>query len=118
MIDGIATDRTSEEALAGRFRALSEEKRLRILGLLRSGELCVCDLQDRVGASQSLLSFHLKILRDAGLVSGRRVGRWVYYSVDRGALDELAGFLETLEGSRSTASAPAPGASATVGGCC
>jgi ArsR family transcriptional regulator, arsenate/arsenite/antimonite-responsive transcriptional repressor len=64
------------------FHALSDERRLRILEALRGGELCVCDLQDELGMAQSLLSFHLKALRDAGLVSVRREGRWAHYSID------------------------------------
>ena len=46
------------------------------------GELCVCDLQDELGMAQSLLSFHLKALRDAGLVNVRRNGRWAHYSIN------------------------------------
>lgn len=61
------------------FRALSDPRRLRILDLLRSGEQCVCDLQAALDCGQSLLSFHLKNLREAGLVDMRREGRWSYY---------------------------------------
>jgi ArsR family transcriptional regulator len=66
---------------AGLFRALSDPRRLRILDLLRSGEQCVCDLQADLDCGQSLLSFHLKTLRDAGLVSMRKEGRWSYYQL-------------------------------------
>jgi ArsR family transcriptional regulator len=68
-------------AHARMFHALSDERRLRILASLRGGEQCVCDLQDELGMAQSLLSFHLKALRDAGLVSVRRTGRWAHYSI-------------------------------------
>jgi ArsR family transcriptional regulator len=63
------------------FHALSDDTRLSIIGMLRSGERCVCELQDELDAEQSRLSFHLKVLRDAGLVSDRREGRWSYYSI-------------------------------------
>ncbi len=70
------------------FHALSDHTRLEALEMLRDGEKCVCELQDRLGAAQSRLSFHLKVLKDAGLVEDRRGGRWSYYSIAPGALDE------------------------------
>lgn len=71
------------------FHALSDETRLRVLELLREGERCVCDLSEALGAQQSRLSFHLRTLKEAGLVSDRRQGRWIYYAVRSEALDEL-----------------------------
>ncbi len=71
------------------FHALSDETRLSILEMLRAGERCVCDLQADLEAAQSRLSFHLKVLKDAGLVSDRREGRWAYYSIIPGALAEV-----------------------------
>lgn len=88
--------RTDTERMARLFRALSDEKRLRIIELLRGGERCVCDLTGVIEAGQSLLSFHLKTLKEAGLVSDRRAGRWVYYSLDPQAVEELEGFLGEL----------------------
>jgi len=63
------------------FHALSDETRLGILEMLRNGERCVCDLQEELDAAQSRLSFHLKVLKEAGLVSDRREGRWAYYTL-------------------------------------
>ena len=71
------------------FHALSDATRLDIIAMLRGGERCVCDLQDELDAAQSRLSFHLKVLRDAGLVSDRREGRWSYYRVVPEALAEV-----------------------------
>lgn len=71
------------------LKAVADEKRLRILAHLSTGERCVCDLQEALDAQQSLLSFHLKVLKDAGLVRDRRQGRWVYYSLNREALGEI-----------------------------
>jgi ArsR family transcriptional regulator len=68
------------------FHALSDETRLAILELLRDGERCVCDLQTDLAAAQSRLSFHLKVLRDAGLVTDRKDGRWSYYTIVPDAL--------------------------------
>jgi ArsR family transcriptional regulator, arsenate/arsenite/antimonite-responsive transcriptional repressor len=64
---------------AGLFHALSDETRLAILERLRRGECCVCELMDQLDAAQSRLSFHLKVLREAGLIDCRREGRWAYY---------------------------------------
>ena len=63
------------------FHALSDETRLAVLDLLQNGEQCVCELQADLSAAQSRLSFHLKVLRDAGLVTDRKEGRWSYYSI-------------------------------------
>lgn len=71
------------------FHALSDETRLGIVQRLRGGERCVCDLTDLLDAAQSRLSFHLKVLKDAGLVSDRRDGRWVHYSLNRDAFAEV-----------------------------
>lgn len=80
---------------AALFQALSDEKRLRILSMLGAGERCVCELAEDLDVGQSLLSFHLKTLKDAGLVTDRRDGRWIHYSV---APDALAGLTATLDG--------------------
>jgi len=63
------------------FRAISEETRLRILMLLLHGELCVCDLMAILGEPQSKISRHLAYLKHSGIVSSRRVGVWVHYSL-------------------------------------
>lgn len=76
-----------------RFQAIAEETRLRIVQLLTGGERCVCELQADLGAAQSRLSFHLKKLKDAGVVTDRREGRWVYYSLVPEALEEMRAFL-------------------------
>jgi len=79
------------------FHALSDETRLAIVRRLRGGERCVCDLTDLLDAAQSRLSFHLKVLKDAGLVSDRREGRWVHYSLNRDAFSELDGLLGDMK---------------------
>jgi len=71
------------------FHALSDETRLGVLEKLRSGEQCVCDLQDDLDAAQSRLSFHLRVLKEAGLVTDRKEGRWSYYSIVPEALTEV-----------------------------
>ncbi|MBD0334247.1 MAG: winged helix-turn-helix transcriptional regulator [Cyanobacteria bacterium Co-bin13] len=64
------------------FKALSDPIRVAVLELLREQELCVCDLCEQLDLAQSKLSFHLKILKEAGLIRGRQEGRWVYYSLN------------------------------------
>jgi ArsR family transcriptional regulator len=71
------------------FHALSDATRLSIIEMLRDGEQCVCDLQDGLDAAQSRLSFHLKVLREAGLVVDRKEGRWSYYRIVPEALAEV-----------------------------
>jgi ArsR family transcriptional regulator len=69
-------------SVADLFHALSDETRVEVIRMLRSGEKCVCELQDHLDAAQSRLSFHLKVLKDAGLVTDRREGRWAYYTIN------------------------------------
>lgn len=66
---------------AALFSALSDETRLRILALLTHGELCVCHIEAILRMPQSKVSRHLTVLRHAGLVSWRREGTWVHYSL-------------------------------------
>ena len=67
------------------FKALADETRLKIFALLTKQELCVCEIEDVLGLPQSLVSNHLAVLRQAGLVRSRRDdadGRWIFYSAD------------------------------------
>ena len=92
------------------FHALSDGTRLSILQRLRMGERCVCDLTDALDAAQSRLSFHLKVLKDAGLVTDRKDGRWMYYTLNAEALAEVGELAEAL--------AAAPSAAERRNGCC
>ena len=80
------------------FHALSDETRLGVIEKLRSGEQCVCDLQDDLDAAQSRLSFHLRVLREAGVVTDRKEGRWSYYSIVPEALREVHDLLASNVG--------------------
>lgn len=75
---------------ADALHALGDGNRIAILDCLSRGERCVCELTEATGLKQSLLSFHLRVLREAGLVRDRRVGRWGFYSIDDAAMRELA----------------------------
>ena len=81
------------DALLQRFQAVAEETRFEIVRRLSGGERCVCELQGDLDAAQSRLSFHLKKLKEAGVVTDRRNGRWVYYSLVPEALEEMRAFL-------------------------
>ena len=81
--------RPDPERAVALFHALSDPTRLGILEMLRNGERCVCDLQEELEAAQSRLSFHLKVLREAGLVLDRKEGRWSYYRIVPEALAEV-----------------------------
>ncbi len=78
------------------FQALGDENRLRIVEALRRGERCVCELQDDLGLGQSLLSHHLRTLREAGLVRARREGRWAHYSLAVGSLKRVETYVAQL----------------------
>lgn len=87
------------------FKALSDDSRLRIINLLfYSGELCVCDIEEVMGFTQTKVSRHLAYLRKAGLVDDRRQGLWMLYSIakprdgeHKKILDFLAGLLKSNE---------------------
>lgn len=93
----MAVTKPNRKNLVALFHALSDETRLAIVQRLGSGEKCVCDLQDLLDAAQSRLSYHLKLLKDAGLIADRREGRWVHYSLVPGALESLGEFVADLE---------------------
>ena len=91
------------------FHALSDETRLAVLEMLRGGERCVCELQDELDAAQSRLSFHLRVLKDAGLVTDRKEGRWSYYSIAPAALAEVHDLAVVLQLSKGGLPLPRTG---------
>jgi|SRR5581483_1558708 len=66
-------------------KAFSDPSRIRILMMLRHGELCVCEISDALALTQSTLSTHLQVVRRSGFVRARKVGKWSYYSIAPGA---------------------------------
>jgi len=83
----------SFDLIVRRLKALADPTRLRILHVLADGRRCVCEIQGRVDVAANLLSHHLKVLREAGLVTAQRRGRWIDYELDDAALDSLAAAL-------------------------
>ena len=74
------------------FKAFCDERRLRILDLLRGGEKCTCVLIEEMDMPQSSLSYHMKILSDSGLVNARRDGAWMRYTLNKKRTDETLAF--------------------------
>ena len=66
-------------SLENTFKALADQTRLRVIGLLRAGEICVCDIHGSLGLPQPTVSRHLAYLRRSGLVATRKDGLWVHY---------------------------------------
>lgn len=78
----VSTLESSTEVCLAGFHALSDPIRVNVIESLRTQEMCVCDLCGQLNVSQSKLSFHLRVLKDAGLVRARPQGRWTYYSLN------------------------------------
>jgi ArsR family transcriptional regulator len=78
------------------LKALADPTRLRILALLGSGEVCVCNIHEALGVPQPTASRHLAYLRRAGLVDTRREGAWVHYSLTKLQDDVLRTVVETV----------------------
>ena len=71
------------------FKALCDSKRLKIIDIIKDEEKCACVLLDKLDLSQSGLSYHMKILTDAGLVNARQDGKWTHYSIKDNGIDEV-----------------------------
>lgn len=78
------------------FKALCDENRVRILNYLMDGEKCACHLLDDLNIAQSTLSHHMKILTDSGLVTGRKEGKWMHYSVSQSGVETARDMLSAL----------------------
>jgi ArsR family transcriptional regulator len=89
--------RTDYTRAARLFHALSDEIRLEVIDLLRDGERCVCELTDALDIAQPRLSWHLKTLKDAGILTDRKEGRWVYYALARDTFDEVESTLSAMK---------------------
>ena len=77
-------------SLAQAFAALGDPVRLRLFSMIASaGTACSCDMTEPLGKSQPTISHHTKVLADAGLITGEKVGRWVNWSVVPGKLEQL-----------------------------
>lgn len=82
--------------VATMFKAFCDENRVQILGLLQGGEKCACKLLEEMQITQPTLSHHMKILCDAGIVIGRKEGKWMHYSISEDGVEVAIKYLESL----------------------
>ena len=90
------------------LKALSAPIRLEVIHALAKGERCVCDLTGDLNLTQSKLSFHLRVLREAGLLTDRQSGRWIYYRLQPEALAALEAWVDELRRHCSKSADPCP----------
>lgn len=98
-------DIAQADELAGRLGALADPVRLQMLSIIASasgGEVCACDFVGPIGKSQPTVSHHLKVLAEAGLVTGDKRGRWVWYALATGGIDAVVDALSGVVAESST----------------
>lgn len=93
--DGLTSpmDRETAEQLAKLLKAVADPARLQLLSLIKSspgGSSCVCELTEPLGLSQPTVSHHLKVLKDAGLITRERRGTWAWFTINNERLSELS----------------------------
>ncbi|MGN0656120.1 MAG: ArsR/SmtB family transcription factor [Ruminiclostridium sp.] len=81
------------------FKAFCDENRIRILELLKDGEKCACKLLEEMNITQPTLSHHMKILCDSGIVTGRKEGKWIHYSISQNGIEKAEKYLDSLKSS-------------------
>ena len=80
------------------FKLLGDESKFKIISELKNGEKCVCVIYKELGLEQTLVSHHLSALKKAGLINGRKAGKWVYYSINKEAFKEIENLYDNLFG--------------------
>ncbi len=93
---GAVADNCELRLLADLLKSVADETRLKVLTMLQDGEMCVCEIMDMLPFSQPGVSHHLRILRQAGLITDRRQGKWIYYSLNPEALESAASLLDRM----------------------
>ncbi|HEC24797.1 MAG TPA: ArsR family transcriptional regulator [bacterium] len=83
------------------FKLLGDESKFKIVSALKNGEKCVCVIYKELGLDQTLVSHHLSALKKIGLINGRKTGRWVYYSLNKGAFKEIEDIYGDILGVKS-----------------
>lgn len=78
------------------IKALADDTRLKIVEILSGGELCACDILEKLDITQPTLSYHMKILSESGVVAARRTGAWMIYSLNKDCIRSLIGFLNAF----------------------
>jgi len=93
---GALAERNELCILADLVKSMADETRLTILSMLQDGEMCVCELMEALPVSQPAVSHHLRILRQAGLITDRRQGKWIFYSLSPEAIESTAQLLDRM----------------------
>lgn len=88
--------------IAAVFKAFGDENRIQILQLLKDGEKCACHLLEEMNITQPTLSHHMKLLCDAGIVIGRKEGKWMHYSISGEKMEGVIDYLKALAGKEET----------------
>jgi len=94
--------KVKKEDISKLMVSFSDPFRLEIIDLMMDGEVCVCDIMKLTNLSQSRISYHIKILKEAGLISDRQEGRWVYYKLDLEVLSDIQNWMGNLIQSSSS----------------
>ena len=102
----VAAEPLEQQQARQLLKALADPLRLDLVQALSGGERCVCDLVADLNLAQSRLSFHLKVMREAGLIEAREEGRWVYYRLELAAIALLRDWLSTLAAGSATPATP------------
>ncbi|TVP84962.1 MAG: ArsR family transcriptional regulator [Acholeplasmataceae bacterium] len=84
------------QQLAGRFKALADETRLKVVQILTTEKRCACQILEVFKISQSTLSHHMKRLVESGLVIAEKEGKWVYYRLNEDNVNDLKVFFDTI----------------------
>ena len=79
------------------FKALSDSTRLEILEMIKDKELCACQIIKKFNITQPTLSYHMKILKDVGLINCTKNGSWMHYSLNEKTIIELESFFRSLK---------------------
>lgn len=82
------------------FKAFCDENRIKILQLLKGGEKCACMLLEEMNITQPTLSHHMKILCDSGIVTGRKEGKWMHYSISEEGIERAREYLNSLKNNK------------------
>ena len=104
----------TNEKIVTVFKAFSDESRVEIIALLKNGELCGNSILEKMKISQSTLSHHMKILCESGIVTGRRDGKWTYYSVNAKGKEEAVQMLNTILDAKDIKAEPQAGSAKTT----
>lgn len=103
----------TNEKIVTVFKAFSDESRVKILGLLKDGEMCGNAILNEMQIGQSTLSHHMKLLVESGIVSARKDGKWTYYSINKAGGEVAKSMIDEMMDAKEVKAAPQPGSAKT-----